>query len=320
MRVRSFKTLLVACLGCSLGLLSGCADMEYVPNGQYFFYHKELPAAERAVEAARRAGKDKDCPADFQAAEKLKKDAYALYYACHTQEAIAKANDAIAAANALCPKIPETPKPAPAPSPAPAPAPAAPTISLSAESASVDQGSCTNLIWSTSNASSASIDQGVGSVEPRGSRRVCPTATTRYTLTATGDGGSRTDSATVTVVPRPAAPIDRLTIHVNFDTDKSDIRKADLDDLQKAVAFVKKYPGCKISVDGYTDSRGSDAYNQALSERRAAAVRAYLVDNGATDADKITSVGYGESNPVGENATVKGRFENRRVEIVIVSR
>jgi OOP family OmpA-OmpF porin len=123
------------------------------------------------------------------------------------------------------------------------------------------------------------------------------------------------------VIPRPAAaPIDRLTLHVNFDTDKAQVRKADVEDLQKAVNFVKKYPGCKISVQGYTDSRGTEAYNQALSERRAAAVRNYLLDNGATDADKITSVGYGESNPIGDNATEKGRFENRRVEIVIVSR
>lgn len=315
MRVRSLKSLLAVCLGCSLGLLSGCADMEYVPNGHYFFYHKELPAAERAVEAARRAGKDKECPADFEAAEKMKNDAYALYYACHTREAIAKANEAIAAANALCPKIPETPKPRPAP------APAAPTISLSADPASVEQGSCASLAWSTTNASGASIDQGIGSVEPRGSRQVCPTSTTRYTLTATGEGGSRTDSTTVNVIPRPAtAPIDRLTLHVNFDFDKSQIRKSDVEDLQKAVTFVKKYPGCKISVQGYTDSRGTEAYNQALSERRAAAVRKYLLDNGATDADKITSVGYGKSNPIGDNATAKGRFENRRVEILIVSR
>jgi len=139
-------------------------------------------------------------------------------------------------------------------------------------------------------------------------------------VTASGAGGSRTESTTVNVVPKPAAPIDRLTVHVNFDTNKSQVRKADLAELRKAAAFVRKYPGCKISVDGYTDSRGTEKYNQALSERRAAAVRAYLVENGATESDKITSKGFGESNPVGDNATEKGRSENRRVEIVIVSR
>ena len=312
MRARSLKALLVASLGFAVGLLSGCANMEYVPNGQYFFYHKELPAAARAVEAARSAGKDKECPAAFQAAAKLKDEAYALYYACHTQEAIAKANEAIARLGELCPKVAEAPK-------AP-PAPPAPTISLSADSASLEQGACTNLTWSTANASSASIDQGIGGVQPSGSRQVCPESTTRYTLTASGAGGSRTESTTVNVVPKPAAPIDRLTVHVNFDTNKSQVRKDDLAELRKAAAFVRKYPGSKISVEGYTDSQGSEAYNQTLSEKRAAAVRTYLLENGATSADRITSKGFGESNPVGDNATAKGRAENRRVEIVIVSR
>lgn len=314
MRARSLKALLVASLGFAVGLLSGCANMEYVPNGQYFFYHKELPAAARAVEAARSAGKDKECPAAFQAAAKLKDEAYALYYACHTQEAIAKANEAIARLGELCPKVAEAPK---AP---PAPAPSAPTISLSADSASLEQGACTNLTWSTANASSASIDQGIGGVQPSGSRQVCPESTTRYTLTASGAGGSRTESTTVNVVPKPAAPIDRLTVHVNFDTNKSQVRKDDLAELRKAAAFVRKYLGSKISVEGYTDSQGSEAYNQTLSEKRAAAVRTYLLENGATSADRITSKGFGESNPVGDNATAKGRAENRRVEIVIVSR
>ncbi len=320
MRARTSKALLVAIVGFTVGFLSGCANMEYVPNGRYFFYHKELPAATRAVEAARSAGKDKECPAEFQAAAKLKDEAYALYYACHTQEAIAKANEAIARLGALCPKVAEVPKPvAPAPAPAAA-APAAPSIALSADSSSVDQGACTNLTWSTTSASSASFDQGIGSVSLNGSRQICPTSTTRYTLTATGEGGSTTESATVNVVPKPAAPIDRLTVHVNFDFDKAQIRTADLEELRKAADFVRKYPGCKISVEGYTDSRGTEAYNQALSERRAAAVRTYLLENGVTDSDKITSAGFGESHPVADNATAKGRFENRRVEIVVLSR
>jgi outer membrane protein OmpA-like peptidoglycan-associated protein len=317
MRISILRAAMVVLAGCSVVLLAGCAGMEHVPNGQYLLYHRELPAATRAIEEARGAGRDKECPSDFQAAEKLKNEAYALYHACRTQEAIAKANEAIARAAALCPKVAEAPKP-PAPAPPAAPAP---SVSLSAASASVDQGGCTDLTWSTSNAQSASIDQGIGSVELSGSKSVCPTATTQYTLTASGEGGTRTESTTITVRPRaPEAPIDRLTIHVNFDTDKAEIRKADLAELQKAAAFVAKYPGCKISVRGYTDSQGSEAYNQALSERRAASVRAYLVENGATREDRITSEGRGESDPVGDNATAEGRFENRRVEVVILSR
>ena len=317
MRIRGQKGLWVALLGVSVIALSGCADMEYVPGGQYFFYHKELPAAQRAIDAARKAGKDKECPTEFRAAEKMKNDAYALYYACHTAEAIAKAKEAMAAASALCPRVAEAPKPAAAPPPAAA----RPTVSFSSSPSSIHAGDCATLTWSTTGASSASIDSGIGAVDTSGSRRVCPETTTRYTLTASGAGGSESDSTTVDVTPAPApAPIDHLTVHVRFDTDKAEIRKADLDELQKALHFVEKYPGCKISVEGHTDSTGSEAHNQALSEKRAAAVKKYLVDHGAVAADKIQSVGYGETRPLADNKTAKGRAENRRVEIVIVSR
>jgi len=272
MRVSRSKALLVVLVVSAVGFLAGCANMEFVPNGKYFFYHKELPAAQRAIDAARSAGRDRECPAEFQAAVKMKDDAYALYYACHTAEAIAKANEAIAAANALCPRVAPPPPPAPPP-----PVASAPTVSLSAASGSVEQGTCTALKWSTSNATSASIDQGIGSVELTGSRQVCPTSTTRYTLTATGEGGTRSDSTTVNVAAKPAAPIDRMTVHVTVDTNKSEVRKADMDELQKAAAFGRKYAGARISLQCYTDSTGSEAYNQAISERRAAAVKAYLL-------------------------------------------
>jgi OOP family OmpA-OmpF porin len=180
---------------------------------------------------------------------------------------------------------------------------------------SVDPGGCTNLNWSTTNATSSSIDQGVGSVDASGTRQVCPSSTTTYTLTANGAGGTRTSSATVTVKAPPKVT-DKLTIHVNFDVDKSNIRAADLADLQKAETFVRKYSTCNIEVDGHTDSTGSEEYNQGLSERRASAVQAWLVDHGATAADKITTKGFGETQPIADNKTAKGRAENRRAEIL----
>jgi outer membrane protein OmpA-like peptidoglycan-associated protein len=321
MRDSRLKALLVVVLaGSALGFLAGCADMEYVADGRYLWYHKELPAATRAIEAARAAGRDRECPAEFAAALKLKDDAYALYYSCHTQEAIAMANEAIAKANALCPRVERPAAPAPAPAPAPPPAAPAPTVSITAGSSSINEGSCTNLSWTTSNARSASIDPTIGSVEATGSRQVCPTTTTRYTLTAIGDGGSRSDSTTVTVAAKPAAPIDRMTLHVNFDTDKYAIRKADMAEMEKAAAFCRKYDGATISIRGYTDSTGSAAYNQGLSERRAETVRKYLVEHGAAKDDRITSEGHGENDPIASNKTAKGRAENRRVEVVIVSR
>jgi OOP family OmpA-OmpF porin len=292
--------------------MSGCAGLEYAPKKNIMYYHKELPAADRAVEAARAAGKDKECPAEFQAAEKAKNDAYDIYWSCRTQEGIAKANEATAKANALCPKKAMAPPPPPPP---PVVAPTAPAVSFSANPASIVEGNCSTLTWSSSNATGATIDQGIGQVDPNGSREVCPKATTPYTINATGAGGSKTAATTVTVTPKV---IDRMTLRINFDTNKSAIRKADIPDLEKAVAFVKKYPEAKVSLEGYTDNRGSDKYNLALSERRAQAVKKYIVDKGE-NAARITAVGKGEANPVGDNNTEKGRFENRRVEVLILS-
>ena len=309
-----------------LGVLAGCAGLEYAPKRTALFYHKEMPLAGRAVEAARAAGKDKECPAEFQAAEKAKNDAYDIYLSCRTKEGIAKANEAAAMAKALCPVKPVpvvVAPPPPSPPPMPPPPAPAPTVSLSANPPAVVAGKCTTLFWSSENASGASIDQGIGDVGKSGSRQVCPAVTTRYTVSAMGEGGSGTASTTVTVNPPPPPPvvkvIDRLTIRVNFDTDKSILRKADLPDLQKALAFVKKYPGYDISVEGHTDSVGTDKYNQALSERRAAAVKKYLVENGAANADKIKPVGYGKTRPIEDNKTPEGKFKNRRVEILILS-
>lgn len=121
--------------------------------------------------------------------------------------------------------------------------------------------------------------------------------------------------------PPPPAPkvIDRLTLQVLFDVDKSTITEADKMELQKAVAFVKKYPGAKIEVDGHTDSIGTDAYNQKLSERRAAAVKDFLIKEAGVDSSKITAVGHGKAEPVADNKTAAGRARNRRVEILILS-
>ena len=128
-------------------------------------------------------------------------------------------------------------------------------------------------------------------------------------------GRARDASTTITVNPKV---VDRLSLHVNFDFNKATLRKAEDADLQKAVAFVKKYSSYKVSLEGYTDNVGSDAYNQKLWEKRAAAVKDYLVAHGA-DGSRIQTSGHGEANPVADNSTEKGRAENRRVEVLILS-
>ena len=228
------RVLIVVIAVLSLSVMFGCAGQEFAPKDpyMYWYYPKELPEADRAVEAARQAGKDRQCPNEFNAARDLKENAYATYAACRTQEAIAMAMKASAMAKALCP--------------APPPPPAA---------------------------------------------RV----------------------------------IDRLTIHVNFDFDKSDLTKADVAELKKAIDFVRKYPAAKVELEGHTDSKGTEEYNQKLSERRVEAVKQYLIKEGAADKARISAKGYGESKPIAPNTTKdgkdnpEGRAENRRVEILIIS-
>jgi OOP family OmpA-OmpF porin len=122
-------------------------------------------------------------------------------------------------------------------------------------------------------------------------------------------------------VKAPPSPqvIDKMTLQVFFDFNKNILTEADLKELPKAVAFVKKYPGAKIRLDGYTDSIGTDAYNMKLSERRATAVKDYLIKEAGIDSSKITVVGHGEADPVADNKTAEGRAKNRRVEISILS-
>lgn len=85
---------------------------------------------------------------------------------------------------------------------------------------------------------------------------------------------------------------------------------------QVADVLTKQDKNSKIVVNGYTDSQGSDSFNQTLSQSRADSVRTYLVSHGMA-ADRITAVGHGKDNPVADNASPEGRADNRRVEIVV---
>lgn len=96
------------------GILIGCASFEHVPNRPAIYFHKELAAADRAVNAAREAGKDKECPEEFKAAEKMKNDAFDIYLSCRTAEGIAAANEAASLVDALCSRKSVEPQPKPA--------------------------------------------------------------------------------------------------------------------------------------------------------------------------------------------------------------
>jgi outer membrane protein OmpA-like peptidoglycan-associated protein len=126
--------------------------------------------------------------------------------------------------------------------------------------------------------------------------------------------------------PKPVPMVkDSITLHVLFDYDKAAIKEKETAELQKGIDFVKRYPGSRIEIAGHTDNIGTPKYNQTLSEKRAEAVREYLIREGGVDPKKITAVGHRDLYPVAPNQkpdgkdNPEGRAQNRRVEINILS-
>jgi OOP family OmpA-OmpF porin len=110
------------------------------------------------------------------------------------------------------------------------------------------------------------------------------------------------------------AEVVRVELDVKFDFDKSKVKEDSYGDIKNLADFMKQYPATSTTVEGHTDSVGTDAYNKKLSERRANAVREVLVNQYGVGGERVNAVGYGESKPVADNATEAGRAVNRRVE------
>ncbi len=117
-----------------------------------------------------------------------------------------------------------------------------------------------------------------------------------------------------------ALPDDRLRVGMTsstaFDVDSTDIKPGFYSTLDKISAVVNKYGKTRLDIAGHTDDTGTAAYNQGLSERRAAAVESYLLTERVLP-QRLRSSGYGESRPVASNTSAYGRTLNRRVEITI---
>jgi OOP family OmpA-OmpF porin len=136
-----------------------------------------------------------------------------------------------------------------------------------------------------------------------------------------GDGvGNCVDKCPDTIkglaVDADGCPIpDVVKLKINFDFDKSDIKPMYHQELADFANYMKQQQSFTVvEIAGHTDSVGSDAYNQKLSERRAKAVRDYMVNKLGMDDKLFSSVGYGESKPIATNDTEAGRAENRRME------
>jgi outer membrane protein OmpA-like peptidoglycan-associated protein len=116
---------------------------------------------------------------------------------------------------------------------------------------------------------------------------------------------------------KKAAEKIRLSI-VRFDFDKYNIKTIYVPDLDQHVAYLNANPSSPVTVEGHTDSIGSDQYNQKLSERRANAVSKYLIEKGIASS-RIRIVGYGEQKPIADNKTAEGRAMNRRAEFEVTA-
>lgn len=103
-----------------------------------------------------------------------------------------------------------------------------------------------------------------------------------------------------------------------FGFDKAELTPAAKENVRELAGILSKYPDTNVLIEGHTDAKGSDEYNMALSERRAAAVRQYAISQGV-DPSRLTSRGLGETQPVATNDTEAGRAQNRRVEVAIIA-
>jgi OOP family OmpA-OmpF porin len=118
--------------------------------------------------------------------------------------------------------------------------------------------------------------------------------------------------------PKPAIiEKGRQTLNVEFDFDKSTIKKGYDKDINDLANVMKNYPDLNVVIEGHTDNVGTAAYNKKLSQRRADAVKKYMVEQDGINANRITAEGFGFDRPIASNDTDEGRQQNRRVEAAV---
>lgn len=104
-----------------------------------------------------------------------------------------------------------------------------------------------------------------------------------------------------------------VDLKITFDTAKAIIKPEFEGEVTKLATFMNQYADTEVTVEGHTDSQGSDAYNQKLSQSRADSVKAALITKHGIDASRVKAIGYGEAKPIADNMNAAGREQNRRV-------
>lgn len=214
---------------------------------------------------------------------------------------------------------------------------AAPTVRLTADKTDIERGQNTKLRWETSNSKIVTIS-GIGEVSGSGEREVSPRVSTTYTATALGDGGNATSSVRVTVTDPPPPPIAErprtvaeppkptnrpvtdlfasIMKPVYFDLDKADIKESEQGKLRTLAEWLNRDTNRTIvfKVEGNCDPRGTAEYNLGLGDRRARAVKDFLVSLGV-DPSRIETVSFGSEKATGKDegeAGIVGSWANDR--------
>ena len=222
-------------------------------------------------------------------------------------------------------KPPKPPPPQPVKeTPPPPPPPAKPTVTLQANPASINKGDAATLSWTSTDATQLTISPEVGAVTAQGSTQVHPADSTTFTITASGPGGSADASARVTVsVPPPPPPKEsdeeifaKRVKDAYFDFNKFDIRADAREALGQTAGYLRDYPQIKVTIEGHCDERGSTEYNLTLGDRRASAVKQYMVSLGIS-ADRMSTVSYGKEKPFCGEHTEECWQSNRRGHFIM---
>jgi outer membrane protein OmpA-like peptidoglycan-associated protein len=233
----------------SVSLMAGCSGLEKRPEYRsgYLYYPVALVNADRALDEARNAGKDKECPAEFNDVKDMADKAYETYMACRTKEAIAMAEDAMGKIKALCTGRPRTEAKSNPKAEEPV------VILVSEPKAEVEK----KIIALAS--------------EPKIEGKVI--------IIAFED--------------------------IHFDFDKSTLTQEAQVILKRNIQILKENPKTKVRIAGYTSASGTEEYNQKLSERRANAVKEYLIKENVATPDRLSEIGYGETKPAMYEAAPK---------------
>lgn len=275
----------------------------------------EIAKARQALDAAKKAGKADCAPIQFLELEKRYLQARGVFYSCNDVEAMRLAQAVAADANALtC-------------------GPAAREIQPSGNRAPM----CRLVVTERGQVGEAIALDASGSSDPDGDPLTYTwdfgdgTAPVKLTLPRTTHSYARAGNYTVKVTvddgrggicsaTANTSEVMKVVLQdkgkVLFDTDKSELKPAAKQQLAVVLQALKEQPSLQTHIVGHTDSVGSSAHNQKLSQRRAESVAAYLVQSGVSK-QSIKTDWRGESEPIASNATASGRAQNRRVEITL---